>query len=1088
MSRVRSLLQLLLAPTQVFVSARVRTTDIAYALDKAYGAGEYVDPEGPLNIMRGHPCVNNGMVAKQRKYAAPMRLAYSCAGDADKGDCTFTRNAHEDEVRELSGDSEAVVYLSEYYKIMKTMFTVENDVVVVDKSAGAPFCNLNGRARVELFAALLVLAGGGDIRLSHGGSGCTDGGEGAVSLVAYDAVTGSFVHVLDLESADSATLEAVRFFVKYGGNIASQVAGYGLHYTDRPSFLIQAYICELFGSRSAIVRIFKAAREIVAKLPAGDPSARPSPRFFTTDTDYVRGYRDVAGYSGLAEAEIAFGGAQSVLLEHWRNFDHGNYSDGDDSKHVVSALLKVCYCISTHPAVNHWEPRLVQGPENALRCALGNYVGLAFEASNFVKRTGFISMSRWEDVGRSYEDFLAAARASASEFITGCCGVSISAGLATDPANFLVLLAWVLGEPETELRYLQQLLEDALSDTGTTSHCQHIGYKVALVLNQFSRVFIRARFVVCTASDGARFGSLWLFFRSTRDQVGCDYVLRLAFKPEKVEMEYVSQEIGLVDERRSRLVSALKKQDPPCDYVHRFAHVAAKDPITPSLCSLIQESIERGLNPAAHRALAETRIAEAYAASDSLACHVAISRWMAHTPMQSLGEAVRAGDQQLPALEDLLARSTGRSGTAQRALTADSPAVALLGNIMGSAATVDDTLRPFIACSLRRCVGTRTDLFPSILLHMDALSRRMQEWDEYAYDGFRVCCDGYDIPEMLLRHAELRARSKIRAAGCVQGPWSSGVCLAVARCFELRYENSIRSFSGVMPGVCQYEYDSPAFIAVARHAKAVQAAAIGAAAAQAKAARAAAAHDEAARAAGSAELLEKHNFCADAANLYTAAARCFPRRHGSSSLSLYSDAPETCYYRWSVFALIAAAADPAKRFEYSTLLWRICGRWDDIFSVIEAYVLLQKTFRKLPRPGPLSPELVREVFPAGPSVEDIMLLLRIFAVFARSDRDYCGLCSVFRHHRHVLSPECVRGFVELLEVRDDAYRKTLSTITFHKKIAFNEVHGLPYAAFRDLLMDCIGDGEISAQRLLERVQDLMGVKDLLRRESSCIIC
>ncbi|KAI4293141.1 hypothetical protein PAPHI01_2415 [Pancytospora philotis] len=148
---------------EAFVRARPSAQNILNALKRRYGAGVYVDPEGPLNIMRGHACVNNDMVAKQRKYAAPMRLAYSRAIDAGKGDPTYTRNAREDEVRELPADSEAMVYLSEHYRILKSMFTVELGVVGVDKGPGAPFWSLfqSERAKCEeLFAALLLLAGG----------------------------------------------------------------------------------------------------------------------------------------------------------------------------------------------------------------------------------------------------------------------------------------------------------------------------------------------------------------------------------------------------------------------------------------------------------------------------------------------------------------------------------------------------------------------------------------------------------------------------------------------------------------------------------------------------------------------------------------------------------------------------------------------------------------------------------------------------------------------------------------------------------------------------------------------------------------
>ncbi|KAI4292321.1 hypothetical protein PAPHI01_1595 [Pancytospora philotis] len=1088
--RVRQFLRIFVL-TDVFVGARLSTTDIADALEGEYGVGEYVDPEGPLNIMRGHPCVSNGMIAKQRKYAAPMRLAYSRTGNGSRGDCAYTRNAHEDEVRELPGDSEAVVYLSAHYRILKSMFTVDNDVVVINRSPGAPFCNLRGRERVELFAALLVLAGGGDIRPSTGGN-CIDEGERAISLVVYDADTSA--PVLYMESADRATLAVMEFFVEYGGNNASRVAGYGLHYTDSPSFLIQAYICEFFEESEDVIRIFKAAKEIIARLPAGDASVQPGPRFFTTDTEYVRSYGEMAGYSGLAEAEMAFSGVQPALLEDWLKLDYGNTTD---PKHIASALLKLCCCLSMNPAVDLWNDRFLHNPENELQRSFRDCVKLAHQATSTFNRTGDFPASFQNSLGICYDYFLELARGSESATVADCSSANISTVVATDPRDFLVVLAWVLGESEDKLQSLRQLLEEALSDTGKFSSCKEVGKRVGEIFSRLLSLEVWPAFDVCTAPNGARYGSLWLNLWPGYDDVQCNYALKLVFKPEKVEVVYVCQEINLTGERRSRLFSALRKRDIPCDPVRRFAHAAPEEPYRPSLCSLIQESIERCLNPATHRLRADAHIAEAYAARDPLACHIAVSRWMAYTPIQSLGEAVKAGDEQLPALEDLLARSTGRNNPTRRALTADSPVVAMLDNILGSAAITDDTLRPFIADGLRRCVGGRTDLFPSIFSLTDA-SSKVEVRSEFAYNCFCAYYNRYDMLEMLVRHAELRARGKIQAAGNVQGPWSSEVCLAVARGFRLRYENSIRSYSGKTPDVRHYERYFPAFIDAARRAQAAQAAAIGAAAAKAKTARAAvvqaeaaqvkAARAAAAEAVGNAEFLKKSNFCVDAVNLCGAAAECFQRRHRNSPLSLSSDTLDTCYYRCSVATLIAVAADPDRHNTYCGILRDIWVCWDDTLRVIEVYAHLQKTFRKLPSPGPLSPRLIRKVFLNLPTVEQIKSLLRIFAIFARTDRDYCGLCSVFNDYRCLLSPEFAREFVELLKERDEVYRKTHCAITFHKKIWCDEGRALPYSAFMDLLVECVGDDTISEQRLLERVQDLLGVKAQPRKESFCTIC
>ncbi|KAI4293281.1 hypothetical protein PAPHI01_2555 [Pancytospora philotis] len=519
---------------------RLRTAGIKDALLKEYGDGEYVDPEGPLNIMRGHFCVNNDMIAKQRMFAAPMRLGYIYADDASKGSSTYTRNPCRDDVRKLPADSEAMVYLLERYKTLQSMFTVENDEVVVDRGRQAPFCYLfiSARERCErLFAALLLLAGGADIRLDLGRGLAYD-----ASLVAYDPV--NFLHweLLDLEHGDRATLEAVMLFVKYGGVKASEVAEYGLHYTDSLSFLIQAYICEFVGNSDTVARIFRAAKEIVAGLPAGNAGAQLRQRFFTTDLDYVRTYS--AGYDSLFSIEAAFDEARCVLLRDWQCLRHDNYGGGDDSKGIVSALLKLHYCLSLGSAADGSDAESPNDSQNELLRALGDFVNIALSAEPFLNSNGALPEVDQEIQNMFYADIQAVVRAQApaSRTIMDCCGGNIPAGM--DPSNFLVVLAWVLGEPEEGLQSFQQLLNEALGNAGNAgnaSHCQQIADRVALMLGRFSEKTIKAHFGVCTGLGGTRLGSLWLSYNWS-DWVGIahDYVLRLVFKPEKVKIAYIN--------------------------------------------------------------------------------------------------------------------------------------------------------------------------------------------------------------------------------------------------------------------------------------------------------------------------------------------------------------------------------------------------------------------------------------------------------------------------------------------------------------------------------------------------------------------
>ncbi|KAI4292085.1 hypothetical protein PAPHI01_1359 [Pancytospora philotis] len=974
--------------TTAFVSARLDMSQIATALETQLGAGEYVDPEGPLNIMRGHYFINNDMIAKQRKYAAPMRLAYSCAGDADKGDCTYIRNAREDDVRKLPVDNDGLAYLYEHYNTLKSMFTVENDMVVVDKSPQAPFYSLfkseRGRC-LELFAALLVLAGGADIRLSSGGNSCADGGERAVSLVAPSAALSPHTHVLDLGFADDATLAVVEFFAKYGGNNASRVAGYGLHYTDSPSFLIQAYICELLEKQEDVKRIFEVAYEIIAKLPAGDPDVRQGPRFFTANADHVSTYE--ARYGLLSRAEGAYGRAQRTLRTFWKDFRHDYYSNGDDSRNMATALLKLCFSLCWDSTANLVDTSLLTNAENGLSRALGEFVSPAFLASNSTSTTEDTRAVHWKHAGAKYAAFLetAKAKAPASETITECLSGNISDVLAAEPKYFLVLLAWILGEPEEQLRSLRQLLDEALDGTDSTSQCQQVGDRMAQMLRRSTAGSANASFKVSTAPGGARNGLLRLiFYSSSRNGEMHFHALEFVFKPEKVGVVYVYQDINLSGFLQSELRSALRELEAPGDPALSMTGRAESDRRNNlPLRTLIRESIARCLNPTADQALADRYIQAVHVAKYPLACHIALSHWMAHRPMQLQSEVLRAGDQLLPvfeklvAYEEFMARHSDGRHPARPALGADTLVVAVLGNILGSAVVVDDELRPFIVGGLRYCAKEHTDLFPSILLSTDGNPCSMHEWSESAYDSFLTSVKRYSMPHMLSLHAESRARSKIKTASNVDGPWDSDVCAAVARCFWLR---------NVMQN----------------------------------------------------QVLRGGKFSVDS-------------------------------YRHSICALTAAAAKPT---EYHGLLRSICGPRSDITSMFKAYAALKMAFPKLPKLAPISPKLVAEVFaPRPPSSEQINSLLGVFAVFAHTEDDYCGVCSVFHYYRDLLRPEDASGFVELLKSRADVYKCTLDAISLRSNNPGGDLRTPPYSALKHLLTACLRK-KFDAKMVSKRVHDM----------------
>ncbi|KAI4291400.1 hypothetical protein PAPHI01_0674 [Pancytospora philotis] len=981
--------------TTAFVSARLSISQIKTAVGTRYGAGQFVIPEGPLNIMRGHYFINNDMIAKQRKYAAPMRLGYSRSSDANDGDCTYTRDVRKDDVRKLTVDNDGLAYLYEHYKMLKSMFTVENEMVVVDKSPQAPFYSLFKSERgkcLELFAALLVLAGGADIRLSSDGNSSTDGGKRAVSLVAYGASSSSHTPVLDLGFADDATLAVVEFFAKYGGNNASRVAGYDLHYSDNPSFLIQAYICEFLEGKEDAISILRTASEIVSKLPAYDSDMWQGPRFFTSNENRVLTYE--ARYVLLSKAERVYSRVQRTLLTRWQRFIHDNYSDGDDSTNMVSSLLKLCLSLCWDPIADRVNTSLLTNAENELSRALGEFVSPAFLASKSTNTTEDTRAAHWKNAGAKYAAFLevAKAKAPASETITECLSGNISDGLAADSKYFLVVLAWILGEPEEELRSLRQLLDETLDGTSDTFYCLQVDSRMDQMLRRFTAGSVSTSFRVSTASDGARNGLLKLTFCATRLFAETFYhSLELIHKPAKVEVVYVDQNISLSSSLNYKLNSERVKLNAPSDPALSAMECVELDMYDNfQMRALIRESTARSLNRIADQIRGAKYIEAVHVAKYPLASHIALSHWLARQQMQSQKEVVKAGDQlltvfeNLVAYEEFMARHSDGRHPARPALGADTPVVAVLGNILGSAVVVDDDLRPFIVGSLRYGAKEHTNLFPSILLSTDGNPCSMHELSESAYNSFLTSVGIYTMPHMLSRHAESRARSKIKTASNKDGPWDSDVCAAVARCFGLR--------------------------------------------------------------------------------------------NAMQNQGLRGDTNAVGSYRHSICALMAAAAKPAeyhaKPAGYHDQLRYICQRRSDISSMFKAYATLQMAFPKLPKLGPISPKLVAEVIvPTLPLSGQINSLLKVFAVFAHTEDDYCGVCSVFHHYRDLLRPEDASVFVELLRSRADAYRCTLDAISLRSNAPVGDLHTPPYSAIKDLLTDCL-KSEFDAKIVSKRVHDM----------------
>ncbi|KAI4293083.1 hypothetical protein PAPHI01_2357 [Pancytospora philotis] len=188
-------------------------------------------------------------------------------------------------------------------------------------------------------------------------------------------------------------------------------------------------------------------------------------------------------------------------------------------------------------------------------------------------------------------------------------------------------------------------------------------------------------------------------------------------------------------------------------------------------------------------------------------------------------------------------------------------------------------------------------------------------------------------------------------------------------------------------------------------------------------------------------------------DVWAAVTRCFKFSHEKSIRSLGDDTINVSYYRYSICALMVMAGNPV---EYCAMLRSICERRNDMPSMFKAYAVLQVAFLEQPRLESISPELVAKVFSHNPTVEQIQALLRIFAVFAHTENDYCSVCNVFHHYRGLLRPEHACKFVELLNSRHDVYKSTLYALSLHIPSYPVKVMRMQplYSSINDLLDDC----------------------------------
>ncbi|KAI4292983.1 hypothetical protein PAPHI01_2418 [Pancytospora philotis] len=247
----------------------------------------YVNPDGPLNILRGHRLVSDNIIAKKRLFSPPFRAEYTCEYNPASSDCTWSWTGQE--LLLPADDSPTALYLSKYYAAMEVLFDIvrEDDNFTFEKSHILDTYfneHENLKTRLNLFAVMLVLAGGGDIQVAYDEDVYGDDAVVTCRVGAYELLK---IDKYALEDAEyppdlfSSLCTIIEFFHEYGGPRAADVAGFGLHYSDTPSFLAQAYIAGFFSEPKLGRELLVAVDRILARRYKDSDFEAVWKRFFT---------------------------------------------------------------------------------------------------------------------------------------------------------------------------------------------------------------------------------------------------------------------------------------------------------------------------------------------------------------------------------------------------------------------------------------------------------------------------------------------------------------------------------------------------------------------------------------------------------------------------------------------------------------------------------------------------------------------------------------------------------------------------------------------------------------------------------------
>ncbi|KAH9387059.1 uncharacterized protein NEMAJ01_1955 [Nematocida major] len=252
-----------------------------------------INPEGPLNLMRGYLYQRMGLVQNKRMFSPEIDTAYSLRhsslGEQAKEPYVYSRSAVADRARLLGAEGggpeaarENEQYFMEYHRMLILMFPSASGELSIEAGRPNAFTRFLRAPAVEkhahqVLAALLLLSEGIDVPVCISGKNLVLKKKGGKAIFCLSMLTpaqsskpGKALLVWQKEAA-----EVIMFFLKHKNvvktphTMESFLSG---EFLDSAQFLIQAYIFEFLDSVESAKKLFASVYEILGAA-VGFPEA-----------------------------------------------------------------------------------------------------------------------------------------------------------------------------------------------------------------------------------------------------------------------------------------------------------------------------------------------------------------------------------------------------------------------------------------------------------------------------------------------------------------------------------------------------------------------------------------------------------------------------------------------------------------------------------------------------------------------------------------------------------------------------------------------------------------------------------------------